>query len=87
LKDEPETRRQPVEATNSDGRDGLRVTYVPREDATPEGELAALAAVYAFVIQAYQQKKAPLLRTRDERRELRGAAAGPTSVNLLLERG
>ncbi len=35
-----------------------RVFYSPREDATPVGELAALAAVYAFVIQAYQQKKA-----------------------------
>lgn len=34
------------------------VTYAPCPDATPEGELAALAAVYAFVIQAYQQKKA-----------------------------
>lgn len=35
-----------------------RVFYSPREDATPEGELAALAAVYAFVIQAHEQKKA-----------------------------
>ncbi len=24
----------------------LRVSYAPREDATPEGELAAIAAVY-----------------------------------------
>jgi hypothetical protein len=35
-----------------------RVIYSPRPDATPEGELAALAAVYAFVIQAHEQKKA-----------------------------
>jgi hypothetical protein len=34
------------------------VTYAPCPDATPEGELAALAAVYAFVIRAHEQKKA-----------------------------
>jgi hypothetical protein len=68
LKDEPETRRQPVEATNSDGRDGLRVTYVPREDATPEGELAALAAVYALAIRAHERNivAAPVNESRKE---------------------
>jgi hypothetical protein len=35
-----------------------RVFYSPREDATLVGELAALAAVYAFVIQAHEQEKA-----------------------------
>jgi hypothetical protein len=50
LRGEPETRQQPIEATNSDGRGDLRVTYVPREDATPEGELAALTAVYRFLL-------------------------------------
>jgi hypothetical protein len=34
------------------------VTYTPHSDATPEGELAALGAVYAFAIQAHKQKKA-----------------------------
>jgi hypothetical protein len=34
---------------------GPRIEYVPREDATPEGELAALAAVYALVIQAHER--------------------------------
>jgi hypothetical protein len=34
------------------------VTYAPCPDATPEGELAALTATYAFVIQAHEQKKA-----------------------------
>jgi hypothetical protein len=38
--------------------DNLCVAYFPRKDATLEDELAALAAVYAFVIQAHQQKKA-----------------------------
>jgi hypothetical protein len=34
------------------------VTYAPCPDATPEGELAALTATYAFVIQAHERKKA-----------------------------
>jgi hypothetical protein len=38
--------------------DNPRVAYFPRKDATPEGELAALAAVYAFIIQAHERKKA-----------------------------
>jgi hypothetical protein len=29
---------------------GLRIQYVPRDDATPEGELAALAAVYRYLL-------------------------------------
>jgi hypothetical protein len=35
-----------------------RITYVPRPDATPESELDALAAVYAFVLEAHAKKKA-----------------------------
>ena len=38
--------------------DDPRLDYLPREDATPEGELAALTAVYALVIQAHELKKA-----------------------------
>jgi hypothetical protein len=38
--------------------DDPRLEYLPREDATPENELAALAAVYAFIIQAHERKKA-----------------------------
>ena len=33
-----------------------RLSYHPREDATPEGELAALAAVYRFVLQHREKK-------------------------------
>jgi hypothetical protein len=44
--------------------DDPRLDYLPREDATPEGELAALAAVYALVIQAHEQKKAAAPATR-----------------------
>jgi len=51
-----------------DAAGDLRLTYSPRPDATPEGELAALTATYAFVIQAHEQKKAaaPATRTRKE---------------------
>lgn len=34
------------------------VTYTPRPDATPEGEIAALASVYAFILQYGQEKRA-----------------------------
>jgi hypothetical protein len=64
---EPGTQRQLVEATNLDAPDGPRVTYTPRPGTTPENELAALAAVYAFVIRAHEQKKAAALAT--ERRK------------------
>jgi hypothetical protein len=47
--------------------DDPRLEYLPREDATPEGELAALAAVYAFVIQAHEQKKAAAPATRRQK--------------------
>ena len=35
-----------------------RLTYTPRPDATPEGELAALTAVYQFILVAHTRKKA-----------------------------
>ena len=44
--------------TRRGARSDLRVTYTPRPDATPEGELSTLAAIYAFVIRAHEQKKA-----------------------------
>ncbi len=34
-----------------------RLVYSPREDATPEGELVALAAVYRFVLERYDERK------------------------------
>jgi hypothetical protein len=67
LSGEPVTQRPLVEATNLDAPGGPRVTYTPRPDATPEGELTALAAVYAFVIQAHEQKK--VAATANERRK------------------
>ena len=38
--------------------DKPRLVYVLREDATPEGELAALADVYRFVLERHEKKKA-----------------------------
>ena len=38
--------------------DSARVLYSPRVDATPEGELAALAAVYALILDCHAKKKA-----------------------------
>ena len=34
-----------------------RITYVPRSDATPESELDALVAVYAFILQCHESRK------------------------------
>jgi hypothetical protein len=52
------TARAIVSSGSPPDSGGPRIEYVPRDDATPEGELAALAAVFAFVIQAHEQKKA-----------------------------
>jgi hypothetical protein len=35
-----------------------RISYTPCPDATPESELDALAAVYAFVLEARTKKRA-----------------------------
>ncbi len=35
-----------------------RITYTPRPDATPEGELNALAAVYRIILDCYAKKNA-----------------------------
>jgi hypothetical protein len=35
-----------------------RVNYTPLPDASPESELDALAAVYAFVLEAHAKKEA-----------------------------
>ena len=35
-----------------------RINYTPLPDATPESELDALAAVYSFVLESHETKKA-----------------------------
>jgi hypothetical protein len=34
------------------------ITYAPRSDATPEGELSALSAVYKFILDSHAKKEA-----------------------------
>ena len=36
--------------------DNPRLVYVPRKDATPEGELVALAAVYRFLLDRHERR-------------------------------
>ena len=56
------------ESARRDAAGDSCVIYAPRPEATPEGELAALTATYAFVIQAHERKKAaaPATRSRKE---------------------
>ena len=37
--------------------DPSRIAYVPRPDATPEGEIETLADVYSFILRAAQERK------------------------------
>ncbi len=37
--------------------DDLRLSYVPRADATPEGEIAVLAFAYRFVLECRERKQ------------------------------
>ena len=46
------------EIARRDAAGDSRVIYAPCPDATPEIELATLAAVFKFVIQAHERKKA-----------------------------
>ncbi len=46
-----------------------RITYTPRPDATPEGELNALAVVYRFILCCAAKKKNPSPTAVDLRHE------------------
>lgn len=46
------------EGATKDAASQPRITYTSRSDATPEGELCALAAIYALVIRAHEKKAA-----------------------------
>ncbi len=46
---------------------GLRIVYTPRPDATPEGEINALAAVYRLILDS--KKAAPESRPDDVRKD------------------
>jgi hypothetical protein len=38
--------------------DNAQIAHTPRSDATPEAELTALAAVYAFILECHAKKRA-----------------------------
>ena len=52
-----------------------RIIYKPRSDATPESELAALASVYAFVLEARARKKAAEQSGQDDAKEIEDVCA------------
>lgn len=54
---------------------GLHVTYTPRPDATPEGELNALASVYRFILDCNAKKKAARLGDPDDAKEIKNDCA------------
>jgi hypothetical protein len=49
--------------------DNPRVAYFPRKDATPEGELAALAAVYRFLLDRRERSDVAAADGPEERGE------------------
>jgi hypothetical protein len=54
--------------------DAPRIIYQPRCDATPEGEINALSACYAFILQKHQEKKKGGAATAlDARKESNGS--------------
>jgi hypothetical protein len=61
------TARATVSSGSPPDSGGPRIEYVPRDDATPEGELAALAAVDAVILQAHERNKAATPATRRQK--------------------
>ncbi len=47
-----------------------KIVYSSRPDTTPESELATLAAVYAFVLEAQSRKKAAEQSGQDDAKEV-----------------
>jgi hypothetical protein len=45
--------------------DSTRIIYTPRLGATPEGEVAALASVYRFLLDCHAKKKGGPATTSD----------------------
>ncbi len=54
-----------------------RIAYVPRPDATPKGEIAVLADIYAFVLKcgearrAEEKRKGGAPNTADDAKEIK----------------
>jgi hypothetical protein len=62
--------------------DNPRVTYTPRPDATPEGELNALASIYRFVLDSAQKNAAGRTSTNgsDEKGRSRNDSLDKTRI-------
>ena len=55
-----------------------RITYTPRPDATPEGELDALASVYAYISKCgLARRKGGVGCTAGDAKEIKNARANP----------
>ena len=46
--------------------DKLAVTYVPHPNTTPEGEIAALASVYGFILSRGEARRTEEKKTRQQ---------------------
>ncbi len=72
-----EPPRRPARSRATVGEDAVdnpRVSYEPLEGATPEDELAALAAAFTFVLECFERRRA-CVRTEDYERSV-GADVG-----------
>jgi hypothetical protein len=55
------------------------VSYATRSDATPEGEIAAIAHAYRFIIDCHSKRKAaPDSRPNDAERKIDDGATSPS---------
>ena len=54
---ETDTTDTKVNSGRKSATDDPSLTYHPREDATPEGEIAALANIYRFVLERHDERK------------------------------
>jgi hypothetical protein len=59
-----------------------RITYAPRPDATPEGELKALASIYRFVLNSAHKNAAGRTTTNggDEKERSRNVSLAKTRI-------
>ena len=59
--------------------DSTRITYRPRLNATPEGEVQALAEVYRFILRVCQEdKKGARFAVSDDTKELDNGRSEPS---------
>ena len=65
------------ESARRDAKGSPSVSYTPGPDASPEGELTALANVYRFLLDRRESSKKRFLLDRRERRDDDIAADGP----------